>query len=297
MLIGLYDGRESFLSVLRDDPDLLEEPYPYASPWERTDGQKGYLCPGGLPDDNPIYQAMVAAGLLQYGRSALEGDDLWQRLAEAGNQEGKINKRTYGEGYALIDAAMYVTFLVNIYQPNRAVIQNSLATYAQEDALGRKNLNAVQKAVEKIVKRSIGRTDHIYTDTFARDIITIATHDAEQAASIQVAGKGIDFERTCARLLEAGGFAVRTTPTSGDYGADLIAEKDDLGYAIQCKDTSKPVGVKAVQEAIGARRHYSVDYAVVCASAGFTDAAVELATSNKVVLCNADQLVRRLDAI
>lgn len=45
------------------------------------------------------------------------------------------------------------------------------------------------------------------------------------------------------------------------------------------------------------RRHYSTDYAVVCSSGGFTDAAIELATSNKVLLCNANQLVARLDAV
>jgi len=52
-----------------------------------------------------------------------------------------------------------------------------------------------------------------------------------------------------------------------------------------------------VQEAIGARSHYKMDFAVVCAVAGFTDAAIELAASAKVIVCNAEQLARRLDAI
>lgn len=297
VIIGLYDKRDAFLSVLRNSPELLEEPYPYTPPWKRTDGNSAYVCPASLPVDNPIYQAIVDADLLHFGKSALEADGEWQLIAVAVGKEGKIDARTYGEAYALIDAALYVTFLVNIYQPNRSIIQNFLAVYAQEDALGRQNLNAVQKAVEKVVKKSIGKADHIFADDFARNIITIAMHEATQNSNTRSARRGIDFEQDCARLLDAGGFTVRTTPASGDYGADLIAEKDDLRYAIQCKDTSKPVGVKAVQEAIGARRHYSVDYAVVCASAGFTEAAIELASSNKVVLCSANQLVRRLDAI
>lgn len=298
VLLALYDQRESYLQVLRDEPDLLEKPYPYASPYDRNGRHRGYRCPGELPNDNPIYIALVNAGLLKHGRSALKADHLWQRLAKASNNiEGRIDKRTYGEGYALIDIALYVTFLINIYLPNRALIQNLLATHVQEDALGRKNLNAVTKAVEKVVKRSIGRNDHIHTGTFTSDLVAIARHEAAQSTNTNLAGRGVDFERQCRQLLEVGGFEVRTTPTTGDYGADIIAFKDDLGYAIQCKDTGKPVGVKAVQEAVGAQRHYSTDYAVVCCSGGFTDAAVELATSNKVLLCNADQLVRRLDAV
>jgi len=296
VLLALYDQRESYLRVLRADPDLVEKPYPYASPFDRTDGKPGYVVPGELPDENPIYIALVNAGLLEYGRSVLMGDDLWQRLAEASQIEGKIDKRTYGEGYSLIDAALYVTFLINIYQPNRALVQNLFATHVQEDALGRNNLNAVTKAVEKVVKRSIGSNDHIYIHIITNDLVAIAKHEAAQSSAVNRAGRGLDFERQCRQLLELGGFEVRTTPITGDYGADLIALKDDLGFAIQCKDTGKPAGVKAIQEAAGARRHYLTDYAVVCCSGGFTDAAIELATSNKVLLCNADQIVRQLDA-
>lgn len=297
VLEAFFDQRESYLKVLRDDPDLLEEPYRYAAPWDRTDGVRSYKCPAGIPDDNPLYIALVNAGLLMHGRSALMSDDLWQKLAEASNIEGAINKRTYGEGYALIDVAIYMTYLLNIYLPNRALIQNLLATHSQTDAIGRINLNVVQGAVEKIVKESIGKSDNPFVKMQAADLVVLAKHDAATSIISKLAGRGIDFERQCLGLLEEGGYEVRITPASGDYGADLIAFKDDLGYAVQCKDTGKPVGVKAVQEAVGARSHYKTDYAVVCCSGGFTDAAVELATSNKVMLCNADQLVRRLDTV
>lgn len=297
VVTGFYDKRDAFLAVLRAAPELLDEPYPYTPASKRADGGTAHLCPADLPHDNPIYQAIVDAELLHFGESALEDAREWQMIAAAIGKNGKIDERAYGEGYALIDAALYITFLVNIYQPNRSIIQNILAVHSQEDALGRLNLNPVQKPVEKLIKRSLRKPDHIFIETFTENLITIAMHEANQKSKTKSGGRGIDFERDCARLLDAGGFAVRTTPASGDFGADLIAEKDDLRYAIQCKDTSKPVGVKAVQEAIGARRHYSVDYAVVCASAGFTEAAIELASSNQVVLCNADQLVRRLESI
>jgi len=57
----------------------------------------------------------------------------------------------------------------------------------------------------------------------------------------------------------------------------------------------KPAGVKAVQEAAAARAHYGTDFAVVCSSGGFTDAAINLATSAEVMLSNFDQLSDRLE--
>ena len=60
---------------------------------------------------------------------------------------------------------------------------------------------------------------------------------------------GFDFEYYCADLLVADGFIdVQVTRSSGDYGVDILAEKDGVTYAIQCKRYSGLVGVKAVQE-------------------------------------------------
>ena len=54
-------------------------------------------------------------------------------------------------------------------------------------------------------------------------------------------------------VLGARGWTVADTPASGDFGADLIAEKDGKRIAIQAKRYSKPVGNKAVNEALGGR--------------------------------------------
>ena len=63
---------------------------------------------------------------------------------------------------------------------------------------------------------------------------------------------GFDFEYYCADLLVADGFIdVQVTRSSGDYGVDILAEKDGVTYAIQCKRYSGLVGVKAVQEKAG----------------------------------------------
>ena len=61
---------------------------------------------------------------------------------------------------------------------------------------------------------------------------------------------GQEFEYYCADLLKSQGFLeVEVTRASGDYGVDILAEKDGVTYAIQCKCYTAPVGVKAVQEA------------------------------------------------
>ena len=61
--------------------------------------------------------------------------------------------------------------------------------------------------------------------------------------------EGHDFEYFCADLLEDHGFkSVEVTRGSGDYGVDVLAEKEGVTYAVQCKRYDGPVGVKAVQE-------------------------------------------------
>ena len=69
--------------------------------------------------------------------------------------------------------------------------------------------------------------------------------------------EGHEFEYYCAELLRKKGFIdVEVTKGSGDYGADILAEKDGVTYAIQCKCYTAPIGVKAIQEAYAGRDYY-----------------------------------------
>ena len=48
--------------------------------------------------------------------------------------------------------------------------------------------------------------------------------------------EGHEFEYFCADLLEQNGFIdVEVTRGSGDYGIDILAEKEGVTYAVQCK--------------------------------------------------------------
>ena len=97
--------------------------------------------------------------------------------------------------------------------------------------------------------------------------------------------EGHDFEYYCADLLKAHGFIdVEVTKGSGDFGADILAEKDGVSYAVQCKCYDKPIGVKAVQEAYAGRDYYDCMVGVVMTNQYFTAPAVELARKLKIML-------------
>ena len=97
--------------------------------------------------------------------------------------------------------------------------------------------------------------------------------------------EGHDFEYYCAELLKNNGFQeVEVTKGSGDYGVDILAQKDGVTYAIQCKRYGAPVGVKAVQEAYAGRDYYDRMVGAVLTNQYFTQPAVEAAQKLKILL-------------
>ena len=97
--------------------------------------------------------------------------------------------------------------------------------------------------------------------------------------------EGHEFEYYCAELLKKRGFEeVSVTKGSGDFGVDVLAEKDGVTYAIQCKAYTSPVGVKAVQEAYAGREYYDRMVGAVLTNQYFTKPAVEAAKKLKILL-------------
>ena len=97
--------------------------------------------------------------------------------------------------------------------------------------------------------------------------------------------EGHDFEYYCAELLKKRGFIdVTVTKGSGDYGVDVLAEKDGVTYSIQCKAYTTPVGVKAVQEAFAGKEYYDRMVGAVLTNQYFTKPAVEAAKKLKILL-------------
>ena len=103
--------------------------------------------------------------------------------------------------------------------------------------------------------------------------------------------EGFEFEYYCADLLRDNGFVdVEVTRSSGDYGIDILAEKEGVTYAIQCKRYNGLVGVKAVQEAYAGRDYYDRMVGCVLTNQYFTKPAVDAAKKLKILLWDRDDL-------
>lgn len=103
--------------------------------------------------------------------------------------------------------------------------------------------------------------------------------------------EGHEFEQYCANLLEEHGFQeVEVTKGSGDFGVDVLAQREGISYAIQCKRYDGPVGVHAVQEVYAGRDYYDCMVGVVMTNQYFTAPAVEVAQKLKILLWDRDYL-------
>lgn len=108
--------------------------------------------------------------------------------------------------------------------------------------------------------------------------------------------EGLDFEYYCAELLRNRGFIeVEVTKSSGDYGIDILAEKEGVTYAIQCKRYNGPVGVKAVQEAYAGSDFYDRMVGCVLTNQYFTQPAVDAAQKLKILLWDRDYLEEMIE--
>ena len=107
---------------------------------------------------------------------------------------------------------------------------------------------------------------------------------------------GREFELFTGNLLRANGFEnISVTQSSYDFGADVIAEKDDIRYAIQCKRYNGAIGVSAVQEVIASKSLHDCHVACVLTNSTYTPAAIELAKKNLVILWDRTKLQMFID--
>lgn len=95
---------------------------------------------------------------------------------------------------------------------------------------------------------------------------------------------GVEFESYVGARLRRAGWQVKFTPAVGDYGVDLIAEKDGQCVAIQCKRHGKSVGVAAVQQVVSGARHHGCTRSIVISNQEFTTAAKQLAYTHRCQL-------------
>ncbi|OBF58319.1 restriction endonuclease [Mycobacterium sp. 852002-50816_SCH5313054-b] len=101
---------------------------------------------------------------------------------------------------------------------------------------------------------------------------------------------GVEFEGFVAAQLRTVGWGVTHTASTGDYGVDLVAQKQGTRMAVQCKRQAKAVGVAAVQQVVSGARQHGCNRAVVVTNQAFTKAARQLATTHRCRLVGREQL-------
>lgn len=105
--------------------------------------------------------------------------------------------------------------------------------------------------------------------------------------------EGHNFEYYCADLLKKNGFSkVVVTPGSGDQGVDIIAVKDGVKYALQCKKYSSALSNKPVQEVAAGKYYYGCDVGIVLTNSTFTAGAINLAKATNTILWDRHDLAR-----
>lgn len=107
---------------------------------------------------------------------------------------------------------------------------------------------------------------------------------------------GLEFEELLSEFFKSQGYKVSLTKQSNDYGADLILQKNKSKIIVQAKRYKNKVGIKAVQEIIGAIGYYEADKGMVVTNSYFTTNAINLAKSNNIELWDRSKLTEMFKA-
>lgn len=292
VLLAFFAQREAVIATFKDNPELTEE--------------GGLYCRDEDWKAHPVLVSLYVAGLAEHGAKALEAFPAWRsRHADEMWRNSADGSQLWREAGALIDTAVYLMRLLDVYMPARNMMKRLYQSNVTFGVAGEKYYSALRGGIRAHLGRVLGKdfinpslyvSNRSRAEQFIEDLILLIENDDEDH-HVAPGQAGLDFEHQCLQALKAAGYAAEATAKTADFGADVIASKNELTFAVQCKNLNRPSGVKAVQEVVGALRHYVVDYGVVCSASGFTEAAIRLAASNQVILCDLASLPRRLDLV
>lgn len=211
----------------------------------------------------------------------------------------------------IFNSAFKYMLLISFYFKD--IIKNINVKCYVEDidlATGKNEKKYIMSAIFPIEKINFDNTDMIEPKAFfdyvgakynlpfleLKKIIPYSFDSSDTIDYIDNKIDGFDFEKVSKILLEKNGFYdVYVTQASGDYGADIIAYKDKIKYAIQCKKFASKVGVKAVQEVIASREMYKCHVGAILTNNYFTPNAIKLAEENKILLWDLNDLSKMIE--
>lgn len=112
---------------------------------------------------------------------------------------------------------------------------------------------------------------------------------------------GIEFERYLKAHFINKGYRVYLTPPQGDYGVDLVLEKNGERIAVQAKRYNHELGYKvnykAVQEVAAGKAIYKCNKGIVITNSFFTESAKDLAKYNNIELWDRKELIRQFKSL
>lgn len=153
-----------------------------------------------------------------------------------------------------------------------------------------------------LIKKPLNNSNHFYNpDAFLSHTSSSYIHPQNSSVEIELMAidlmEGLDFEYWCADLLTKMGYTnVEVTRGSGDQGVDVLAQKDGIKYAIQCKCYSSNLGNTPVQEINTGKVIYHCHVGVVMTNRYFTEGAKEAAEATGVLLWDRDWIADGLKA-
>ena len=103
---------------------------------------------------------------------------------------------------------------------------------------------------------------------------------------------GVEFEHYVAAVLRGHGYDVEFTKATGDFGVDLIATRDGVRTAVQCKRQARAVNGSAIQQVVGGAPVHGCTTTMVVSNNRYTRAAEHLAAVHQCRLVDRVRLAR-----
>ena len=138
------------------------------------------------------------------------------------------------------------------------------------------------KAIVKAIKK------HQWEQNGKRGVILLLSSTIDDIDIME----GYEFENYLKTLFFYAGFGAETTKKAKDYGADIILTDENRNkIVVQAKRYNKKVGVKSVQEIMGAMSHYKANEGMVVTNSTFSFEAETLAKDNNIRLVDRKELI------
>jgi hypothetical protein len=121
----------------------------------------------------------------------------------------------------------------------------------------------------------------------------LETYHQQQKGAVKEfdAMSGVEFEQwLITAIKQAGLTTVLPTKRTGDQGADVIVQHNNMTIAIQAKCYRHTVGNDAIQQAHAAKTHYRADQGWAITNSRFTPAARRLANTTGVRLVDGSDI-------